>query len=224
MFEGFSQRTIDFLWDIRFYNEKNWFLEHKQEYQTLLAIPMKELAWEVYDSFCNQFQDLGLEPHVARIYRDARRTHGRGPYKDHLWFTLRPSIAGPWSDKPVFWFELAPEDWSYGLGYYCARPSTMAKLRARIDKRPQDLAKLARILEKQNEFKLDGASYARPKGDPGPLLRDWYNKKSFALIHTEPTGPSIFSPSLVPRLVQGYTFLVPYYQYFTTLDSDPDPQ
>ena len=29
---------------------------------------------------------------VSRIYRDARRLHGRGPYKDHLWFCVeRPS-------------------------------------------------------------------------------------------------------------------------------------
>ncbi len=29
MFEGFSQETVDFMWGIRFNNEKSWFEAHK---------------------------------------------------------------------------------------------------------------------------------------------------------------------------------------------------
>ena len=100
----------------------------------------------------------------------------------------------------------------------------MAKLRARIEKHPQHLVKLTQDLNKQKEFVLDGPSYVRPKGHPDPLLQDWYTKKSFSLIHVEPPNQAIFSPELVPRLVKGYAFLVPYYQYFYTLDGDPAPQ
>ena len=32
MFQGFSQETIDFLWGIRFNNEKSWFEAHKEVY------------------------------------------------------------------------------------------------------------------------------------------------------------------------------------------------
>ena len=28
MFTGFSDATIDFLWELRFHNERPWFLEH----------------------------------------------------------------------------------------------------------------------------------------------------------------------------------------------------
>ena len=44
MFEGFRPETIDFLWGIRFNNEKSWFEAHKQEYLDYLYNPMKELA------------------------------------------------------------------------------------------------------------------------------------------------------------------------------------
>ena len=34
MFQGYTQETVDFMWGIRFNNERGWFLEHKQQYQT----------------------------------------------------------------------------------------------------------------------------------------------------------------------------------------------
>ena len=44
MFQGFSQSAIDFLWGVRFNNERPWFEAHKQEYQQLILEPLKELA------------------------------------------------------------------------------------------------------------------------------------------------------------------------------------
>lgn len=218
MFEGFSEKTVDFMWNIRFNNEKSWFEAHKDEYKKHLAQPMKELALDVDEAISERFPELGLLPRVSRIYRDARRLHGNGPYKDHLWFTL--SHGDELMELPVFWFELDPQKWSYGLGYYRARASTMEKHRARIEKDPKPLAKLMRALNSQSEFILEGESYARPKGDPGELLRDWYNKKTFSLIHEEGISDAVYSPDLKNRLVEGFSFLVPYYKYFSSLDRD----
>ena len=44
MFQGFSQGAVDFLWSIRFNNERSWFLAHKEEYLTLVDRPMRELG------------------------------------------------------------------------------------------------------------------------------------------------------------------------------------
>jgi len=221
MFNGFSDKTIDFLWGIRFNNEKGWFEAHKEEYKRVLEGPMKALAAEVFAEFDEKYPQLGLSCHVSRIYRDARRLFGRGPYKDCLWFSL--SRGDNRLEKPSFWFEVTPETWSYGLGYYSARPITMLKHRARIDRDPKPLEKLARDLNGQSEFVLEGESYKRPKGDPGELLYDWYNKKNFSLIHEEKVGRAIYTPDLKRRIVEGFSFLVPYYEYFSTLEGDPDP-
>ncbi len=222
MFQGFSQETVDFMWGIRFNNEKSWFEAHKREYLDHLDGPMKALGRDVYDKFNEKHTNLGLQLHVSRIYRDARRLHGRGPYKDHLWFTIR-KVEEEWTDSPVFWFELAPEQWSYGLGYYSAKAVTMAKHRARIDSNPKPLEKLAGLLGGQTEFILEGESYARPKGDPGELLKDWYNMKNFSLIHEDKLTEELYSPGLAVRVAEGFSFLVPFYDYFSTLYTDPDP-
>lgn len=221
MFQGFTQQTIDFMWNIRFNNEKIWFEAHKDEYKKVLAKPMNDLASDVFNAFSEKYPKLNLNFHVSRIYRDARRMHGNGPYKDHLWFTLRQE--NELADMPVFWFELDPQKWSYGLGYYLAKPLTMEKHRARIDMGPKPIEKLARALGGQSEFVLEGDSYARVKGDPGKLLFDWYNKKTFSLIHEEGIGDVIFSPDLISRIVEGFAFLVPYYEYFSSLEGDPNP-
>ncbi|NLC78784.1 MAG: DUF2461 domain-containing protein, partial [Ruminococcaceae bacterium] len=142
MFNGFSQKTIDFMWGIRLNNNREWVTAHKEEYHSDLEAPMKALAGEVAEKFAKKQPKLGLELHVSRIYRDARRLFGNGPYKDHLWFTLR-KVTLEWTDKPVFWFELGPEKLSYGVGYYQAAPITMQKHRARIDNNPAELKKLA---------------------------------------------------------------------------------
>ena len=113
MFQGFSQGAIDFLWGIRFNNERGWFLAHKEEFLTLVDAPMRELAAQVSQAMTEEFPKLGLELKVSRIYRDARRLFGRGPYKDHLWFSLRRRNENEGAE-PSFYFEIAPEYYSYG--------------------------------------------------------------------------------------------------------------
>ena len=46
MFEGFTEEASDFLWGIRFNNDREWFLDHKQTYLTQVQTPLKELAGE----------------------------------------------------------------------------------------------------------------------------------------------------------------------------------
>lgn len=223
MFEGFSDQTVDFMWGIRFNNEKSWFEQHKEEYNTSLYAPMKALAQKVYGAIHEEYPDLDLHHRVSRIYRDARRLRGRGPYKDRLWFSIeRPSEQ--WTCNPVFWFELSPEEYTYGMGYYSARPLTMAKFRARLDRDPKPFEALARALERQDRFVREGESYKRSKGDPSPLLTPWYNSKNFSLICQRPHDALLFSGGLAEALVEGYRFLIPYYNYFMALEGDPDPR
>jgi uncharacterized protein (DUF2461 family) len=118
----------------------------------------------------------------------------------------------------TFWFELNPMGWSYGLGYYAAKATTMAKLREKIDENPKKFEKLIDLLHSQNEFILDGEEYARKKQAPTEKIQEWYNKKSFSIIHFGEIGNELFSDKLADRIVDGYKFLMPFYDYFITLD------
>ena len=126
-FEGFSPETMDFLWGIRFNNNRPWFAEHKQQYQEALYEPMKALANEVASHF---EQTDGLKLHLSRIYRDMRM-HPTTFYKDSLWFCLRRD-GGTWLSHPCLCFEVRPEGYRYG--FLLAKPTTeqMNDLRTKI--------------------------------------------------------------------------------------------
>ena len=224
MFQGFDSETVDFMWGIRFNNEKAWFEANKQTYLDHFYNPMRALAREVYDHIAGECRDEGLICRVSRIYRDARRLRGRGPYKDHLWF----SVEQPheiWTESPCFWFELGPEGWGYGMGCYMVRPVTMAKLRARMDADPKPMEQLTRALSRQGEFVLMGEEYKQPRGEaPSPLLEPWYLKKNYSIGHEDKLTDELFSRNIVEHLCGGYDFLLPYYRYFAALEGDPDPR
>lgn len=223
MFTGFSQQTIDFLWGIRFNNERSWFEANKETYLNELHRPMQALADEMLEFLDGKRPKAGLVRRVTRIYRDARRNHsGRGPYKDELWFSIeQPSEM--WVDKPSFIFFLTADRWGYGLGDY-ALPGTMAKLRARMDRDPKPMEKLVRQLARQEEFSLELSQYKKPKAPaPSKLLEPWYKAKSFDVFHYGTPEGELFSRDLVERMKEGYTALLPWFDYFSTLAADPDP-
>lgn len=218
MFQGFSQQSIDFLWGICLNNERGWFMAHKQEFLDHVDAPMRALADEVFTTLTEEYPKQDWQVHVCRIYRDARRLHGRGPYKDHLWFVIeRPHERG--EHVPALYFEIAPNYYSYGCGYWYAGAQTMAKLRARIENDPKTLEKLARKLNK-SRFTLGGEEFKRPKGDVGALLNPWYNRKNLTLFCDENPEGVLFTPELRDELLEGFRFLMPYYRYLDTLSGD----
>lgn len=224
MFTGFTDETVDFMWGIRFNNERTWFEAHKQIYLDHFYRPMQELGAEIHAFLREQRPDYDLILKVTRIYRDARRLHGRGPYKESLWFSVEEP-SEQWTAKPTFWFELMPEGWTYGMGYYLPKAVTMAKLRSRINRDPKTMEVLTRALGKQDEFVLETEDYKRPKGPaPSPALEPWYRAKTFSIGHTDKLTEELFSSAVADHLKRGYTFLLPYYDYFVTLDGDPDPR
>ena len=155
---------------------------------------------------------------VSRIYRDARRLYGRGPYKSHLWFSLRMS-GESWAEQPVFWFEIYPAGYAYGLGIYEARPALMAKFRKAMDEHPEDMLPLANAFQRQTRFRLGAEEYKRPKGTAQPPLDQWYNRKNLDLTCDREIDDLLYSRALVDELLQAYEALMPYYRYFSRICS-----
>lgn len=159
MFQGYTQETVDFLWGIRFNNERGWFMEHKQIYQTALLEPTRALGGQIYDGLHAMLPDEPLQLKVGRIYRDARRLFGRGPYKDNLWLSVRTG-EDDWTGRPTFYFEIAPDYYGYGMSFWSAAPALMELYRRQIDRAPGELEKLVRR-------RAAAARRDRPRTNPG---------------------------------------------------------
>ena len=216
MFQGYTQETVDFMWGIRFNNERTWFMEHKEQYQKHLLEPTRALAEQVYDGLREKLPHEPLMMKVSRIYRDARRLHGRGPYKDHLWFCGRTGDED-WTGRPTFYFEIAPEYYSYGMGVWHASAATMERFRKQVRSDPRELEKLVRAFNRSGRFELVGDEYARDKGAPNELLRPWLQKKNISLQFEKPLDERIFSSELADEIVEELAELVPLYRFFAKL-------
>ena len=224
MFNGFSRRTVEFLWDLKFNNNREWYNAHKEECREVLLRPMNDLANAVYEGFAAQRSDLEFNIHMSRIYRDARRLFGRGPYKDYLWFTLYDASAEHWDGKPSFWFEIASDRWSYGMGCYEGSVEMMRRLRKRITVDPEPLRRLDGLLKAQTEFQLGGEQYKKQYQDcPWPELQEWYVKRNLFVSHEQAPGSEITDPAFAQRIIDGMMFLTPFYDYLYPIGKDPSP-
>ena len=210
MFEGFSRETGEFLWELSFHNERPWFQAHKEQYERCLHRPFHALAQECWRLMSERFPDRQFGLHISRIYRDARRLFGRGPYNDHLWFTV---YASDGDEGPCFWFELNAARYQYGLGVWSTRPAMMEHFRRAIDANPARFERLARQTERLPGVHIRGEEYKRPKGDRGEYLNRWYNRKYVTAEFSDDFGEALFSPELPQRLCEAYTRLMPLHDF-----------
>ncbi len=223
MFQGFTEETVQFMWDIRFNNRRDWFMEHKQTYVKCFYEPLKELASEVQERFLQQNPGLELNVKVARIYRDVRVVRDGKPYKDHLWFSMR-TPAEHSAGHPGFFFGVEPEGYSVGLDFWATKPSDMEQYRQRILSEPKKLEKLARLLNGQERFTLHGDRYKRlPKriDEVSDLLKPWFDRKGSVWIASDSAyedGCSFYGSELVDEILEGFQWLLPFFRWFEELE------
>lgn len=212
MFEGFSRETADFLWDLTFHNERPWFQEHKEQYLRVLHVPFHALAEDTAAVMVREYPLFNFSLHVSRIYRDARRLFGRGPYKDHLWFTIKNGDERQ-TEGPTFWFELSASTFSYGLGFFDVTPAEMEAFRNRIDANPAQFERLASQAMKMRGFKVIGPEYKKPKKDLGPVINPWYNRRKVGLECVKNFDPALLGSDLTATLTHAFQRLMPLYEY-----------
>ncbi len=210
MFEGFTPETIDFLWGIRMNNNREWFLEHKDDYVNTLYEPMKALGKDLFQPFLDKPGNL-LK--VSRIYRDARMHHPL-PYKESLWICIRQEVEW-WAENPCLYFEIRPEGVSYGFILLKPRVSTLEDFRKDIANRPKEFLRLIEQTEKATGVPVTAEVYKRPKPAPIPELAPYYGWRGYIACDVdEPVNKDLFGPELGVRVGEFLEKLIPLYDYF----------
>ena len=211
MFEGFSPQTIDFLWGIRMNNQRDWFLEHKQDYVNHLYEPMKALGKDLFQPFLDK---SGNVLKVSRIYRDARKHHPL-PYKESLWICIRKDVDW-WVEHPCLYFEICPEGVSYGFFLFKPKPAAMENFRKTIAAQPRKFLKLIRDTEKATGIPLTAQTYKRPKAAPSAALAPYFSWNGMidCTVSLEP-GEDMFGPELGQRVAELFEKLTPLYEFFS---------
>ena len=211
MFSGFSPETVDFLWGIRLNNNREWFLQNKQNYANFLYEPMKALGKEVFQSF---LEHPGTLLKVSRIYRDARMHHPL-PYKESLWLCIRQDVAW-WAENPCLFFEITPDGISYGFCLWSPKVSTMEAFRQEITQDPQKFLQLIQSTETATGIPVSAQLYKRPKPTDNPAIAPYFAwKGNIACVREESFSEATFGPALADRVRDLFVKLTPLYDYFT---------
>jgi len=218
MFQGFSQATGDFLWGLSMNNDRTWFEAHRQEYEAHLNQPFRALALQTLEALQQRFPEQDFQVHIARIWRDARRLFGRGPFKDHLWFSIQSGDRH--ARGPMFWFELEGTGWTWGVGNWEDAADVAEAWRARIDADPARLERIVRDIAARGPYRLYGEAYKRPKADRGELLNPWYNRRHLSVGREQGYGGVMYTDRLPAFLAEEFAALMPLYRLLQEVWND----
>lgn len=220
-FRGFREDALRFLETVRARDDKSWFEQNRERYRELLVLPFQALVLDLTPTMRRIDPRFELRPAIgraiSRIYRDTRFSKDKSLFRDSMWIAFkRPSRE--WTDAPSYFFEITPSFYRYGMGYYSASRATMDALRASIDENPAPFRRAIAFHKKGSPFDLRGETYKRPLPSRHTKeIQEWTGRKSFYLVADRSIDRTLFSPSLVPLLDEGFRALGPLYRYLAAL-------
>ena len=214
-FKGFSPETLKFLRNLGKNNSKSWFEKQRDVYDAHVLKPLRQLVMELSDFMLTI--DAGFETRpvvnktISRIYRDTRFSKDKSLFRTNMWITFKNSNPD-WKAKPSYFFEIFPDWYRYGMGFYSPTPATMAKLRKKIDAESPDVMHVMELVKGQDIFDLAGDKYKRVLAPEKPLeIQEWYQRKDLYLVCNRPADDLFFSNDLVNVLISGFQLIAPVY-------------
>jgi len=134
-----------------------------------------------------------------------------------MWITFKRPGDG-WQARPAYFFEIAPDSYRYGMGFYTAPKSTMSALREMIDTHSKKLKKAVSILSEQKDFVVEGEMYKRLRiKDTSEEMLNWYQRKNIYLVCNRRVDSKLFSVQVETDLRSGFWLLAPLYHVFGRL-------
>jgi uncharacterized protein (TIGR02453 family) len=216
---SFTQRALRFLSELARHNEKPWFETHRDEYESDVRQPMRELIEDLDTRFAQFAPEIGGDPKrsMFRIYRDIRFSKDKSPYKTHAacWFHHLNAARSVGSEADAgsagYYFHLEPGGRSMiGAGIWMPPRPQLKKLRDAVAKDPKGFDRMARSIPRRfGGLDDEGALKRMPRGysEDHPAAK-WLRFQSFTSGRTL-TDAQVTSPSLAAFLAREYEALLP---------------
>lgn len=219
-------KTIQFLTKLKKNNSREWFNEHRNEYDAA-----KENFIELVNQILSQAgqfdQDISVLTYkdcIFRINRDVRFSKNKDPYKNNMAAYFVKGGKKSWLAGYYFHFE--PGDKSFiGGGLYGGEPNQIKKVRQEID---YDWEAFKGILQNKNFKKTfgdlsreEGMSLVRePKGyDKDNPAIDYIKLKNF-IVSVPVTDEELTDQKLVKKIITAFTTMQPLLQFLNRAIED----
>lgn len=184
-FDGFPKSGIAFLRKLKKNNNREWFHNHKQEYEEDLRFPMQCLIATLREKMRDAAPDFDFNPKksIFRIHRDVRFSKNKAPYKTNIAasFNLRGKKSP--TEMPGLYVGIEPGSVFIGGGLYMPMGDQLKAIRRSIVETPQEF--LAVINDKKFTKRFGGIMGERlakaPLGFPKdhPMIEHLKHKQFF---------------------------------------------
>ncbi len=212
---SFSKKTIDFLVENRLNDSKAWYQEHKEDYKKYVAEPFSEFITALQPTINEIDSEIICNPkRFSRLYRDARFSKGGSIFRDNIWCSFERK-TGQFKSMPSFYFDISPNGFEYGCGYYMASTATMNVLREMILKNDKTFQEAINAYESQTIFQLAGDLYKKNRyPEQSERLCNWLNRKSIYLFCKSADIDMLCSNELYSIIAEDYKKIAPIYHFF----------
>ena len=212
----FTKQTFTFLSNLADNNTREWFEEHKQEYEDCVREPaldfiahMSEEMPAISKHFLAVPKKMGGS--LMRVYRDTRFARDKTPYKTNIGIHFRHEV-GKDVHAPGYYVHIEPGECFVGIGLWRPDADALFKIREAIVKNGDAWAKAREDKAFSKNFTLEGDTLAKaPRGfaKDHPLVED-LKRKDFiglaALGKTDVTSAN-FRAQVVERFKQAEPYM-----------------
>ena len=184
----FTAKSYRFLRALARNNSREWFHEHKAEYEAQLRGPFTRLISDLQPDLLAISDHYRADPRgvggsLFRIHRDTRFSNDKTPYK--TWSGARFFHArSKQVESPSFYLHVQPGKCFIGAGLWHPQTETQRRIRQFILDNPGSWKLAVHSADFQRRFYMDGASLARPpRGFPADheLIADFRRKDFVAM-------------------------------------------
>lgn len=211
----FTEKTPEFIFENHARDSKEWFCEHKGDYEKYIKQPFKEFVEEI-EPFMNDIDsEISCDPKkLSRIYRDARYSKGQSVFRDYIWYSFGRTRENATS-LPGFYFSVSPRGFDYGCGYYYTPTPTLAAMRKLILSGDHSFAAAKEAYKKQKVFTVGGDLYKRDRYPDQPEENKlWLNRKNIFLFAESNDFKALYSVELPRKIGKEFQRIAPVYDFF----------
>jgi len=214
----FTCDTFNFLSALAANNRREWFDEHKPDYEATVRMPALNFISDIAT-------DLALiSPHflalprkvggaLMRVNRDIRFGNDKRPYKTNIGIQFRHEV-GKDVHAPGFYLHIEPNDCFVAVGLWRPDASALGKIRDGIVEQGEAWITARDDKTFNQKFSLAGAALTNaPRGyaKDHPLLPDLKRKDFIAIAQLR--DADIISKNFYPKVVEHYAQAAPFMRY-----------
>jgi uncharacterized protein (TIGR02453 family) len=208
-FKGFADADGKFFKALAKNQDREWFQEHKEEFEAGWNQPMKDLLADLHEAIDRSYVHCDLdEPKVFRIFRDVRFSKDKSPYKTFVAGCIPTKRASKVTETPVAIYMHFGTENVIASGLYTMDAPVVARYRAAVadEARGKELVKILAKLERRGFSSgslHDDVLKKVPKGfDPDHPRGELLKRKSLGVSYPALPKGRLASPELLPWLVE----------------------